>query len=81
MVNDREDVSAQRAAVARARTDLGAALALLGAESKRAQKAAESKRGTPDLPAVYAALNGVLRAEEDLDTATYDLHTAAGGHG
>lgn len=74
-----EDVAPQRAALADARAHLARALDDLSAAAHDAARAARSKRGTPDLPAVYAHTNAVRRAEETVDLAALDLDTAAGG--
>ena len=78
MRRDREDLTRQTAALAEARAALAEALDDLALEAKDAAKAARSKRGPPDLPAVYAAGNAVRRAEEAVDLATLDLATAGG---
>ncbi len=75
---DREDLTRQQEALAAARADLAAALDLLEREAKDAARAARTKRGVPDLPAVHAAARGVERAEEALDLAALDVRTAAG---
>jgi hypothetical protein len=75
---DREDLTRQREAVAAARSDLAARLDELEREAKTAARAARTKRGQPDLPAVHAASRAVERAEEALDLAALDLRTAAG---
>ncbi len=76
-----EDLTAQRDAVTTAHSNLHDALSILAGEAALAAKVARRKGGQPDLPAVYAAANAVRRAEEALDTATYDLSTASGEHG
>jgi hypothetical protein len=76
-----EDVAEQRAALETARAVLSDALFELAETAAKEAKAARSKRGTPDLPAVYAAVRHVWRAEEAVDTATYDLQTASGEDG
>jgi len=81
MRGDREDVSAQRDAVAAARTELAAALEALAWEARHAAKAAARAKGQPDLEAVAACHNRVGRAGEALDMAVYDLHTASGEDG
>lgn len=81
MRGDREDVTAQRAAVAAARDALASALALLDSEARTAGKAAARPKGNPDLEAVTRAHNAVQRAGEALDIAVYDLHTASGEDG
>lgn len=78
---DREDTLRQQMRVLVARQNLAEALSNLAGEAALAGKAAKTKTGSPDLPAVYAASRAVERAEEALDTATYDLHTARGGDG
>lgn len=75
---DREDLTRQRDALDGARADLAAALDDLEREAKSAARAARTKRGAPDLPAVHAAARAVERAEEALDLAALDLRTAAG---
>ncbi|MCU1692490.1 MAG: hypothetical protein JWM64_1581 [Frankiales bacterium] len=75
---DREDLSRQQEALAQARADLAVALDDLSSEAHTASRAARSKRGVPDLPAVHAAARAVERAEEALDLAALDVRTAAG---
>ncbi|MCW2776281.1 MAG: hypothetical protein JWN17_6 [Frankiales bacterium] len=75
---DREDLTRQQEALAAARADLAAALDDLESEAHTAARAARSKRGVPDLPAVHAAARAVERAEEALDLAALDVRTAAG---
>lgn len=75
---DREDLSRQQEALAVARADLAAALDDLEREAKTAARAARTKRGQPDLPAVHAAARAVERAEEAVDLAALDVRTAAG---
>lgn len=65
-------------AITDARTHLFHALDALEAEAHAAKMAAKSKRGTPDLPAVYGAVSSLRRAEEELDLAVLDRDTAAG---
>lgn len=81
MIRPSEDTAEQRAALADARDALALALEDLSGIAHREAKAAGSKRGRPDVDAVYAAVNAVRRAETDLDTATYDLATASGADG
>lgn len=69
-----EETREQRAQVEHARMVLRDALTALAGVAKRAAR-------TLDLDDVRAAINRVDRAEEALDTASYDLHTAAGGDG
>ena len=78
---DREDLTAQRERVAETRAHLHDALSTLAGEAARAAKAARTKTGRPDLPAVYAASRAVERAEEAVDQAVYDLQTAGGEDG
>jgi predicted RNase H-like HicB family nuclease len=75
---DREDLHRQREAVDEARVALAAALDALEREAHTAARASRTRRGTPDLPGVYAAARAVERAEEALDLAALDLRTAAG---
>ena len=75
---DREDLSRQQEALAAARADLAAALDDLEREATTAARAARTKRGLPDLPAVHAAARAVERAEEAVDLAALDVRTAAG---
>jgi hypothetical protein len=75
---DREDLHRQREAVDAARADLAATLDDLEREAHTAARAARTRRGVPDLPAVHAAARAVERAEETLDLAALDLRTAAG---
>lgn len=79
MRSDREDLTVQREQLAAARGELAASLETLAAEAKSAAKAARTKTGRPDLPEVYAATRAVERAEEAVDLAALDLHTASGG--
>lgn len=75
---DREDLTRQRETLEAARADLGGRLDDLEREAKAAARAARTKRGQPDLPAVHAAARAVERAEEAVDLAALDLRTAAG---
>ncbi len=79
--HDREDTTRQQMRVLVARQFLADALSNLAGEAALAAKATRAKTGSPDLPAVYAASRAVERAEEALDTATYDLQTAQGADG
>lgn len=79
MRSDREDITAQRENLAAARADLAAKLEALADSAKRAAKAARAKTGRPDLPEVYSDARAVERAEEAVDLAAFDVHTAAGG--
>ena len=73
-----EDVSAQTEALAAARSELSDLLARLSVEAKKASKSALTKRGNPDLPTVYALSRAIERAEEAVDMAITDLHSASG---
>lgn len=81
MRRDREDTRAQAEALTAAREDLARALDVLADDAKTAAKAARTKRGRPDLDAVYTSARHVARAEEAVDLAAYDLQTASGEHG
>ncbi|MFB7890385.1 hypothetical protein ACFCZ3_20265 [Cellulosimicrobium cellulans] len=81
MRTDRDDLTAQKEGVATAREDLADALAVLQVEARKAEKAARSRTGRPDVDRVTAAHLDVDRAREALDIATYDLQTAAGHDG
>lgn len=81
MSRDREDLTAQREAVAHARTVLENALAELSATARAESKVAGRAKGNPNLEAVAADYNAVQRAGEALDMAVYDLHTASGEDG
>ena len=76
--SDREDTQAQQEAVESTRRDLAEKLADLSDESKKAAKAASSKRGNPDVRAVHAAWLAVDRAQEALEMALTDLAGAQG---
>lgn len=81
MIRRGEEVAAQESALTQARAQLAEALFDLAETAAKEAKAARTKRGTPDLPAVYAAEQAVRRAEEAVDTAAYDLQTASGEDG
>lgn len=72
------DLSAQEQALADARAKLAAVLTDLSVEAKKAAKTAATKRGTPDLPKIYALTRAVQSAEEQIDFAALDLHSASG---
>jgi hypothetical protein len=76
-----EETRTQETRVRDARDELADALHALATIARLESRAAGTKTGTPDLDAVYAAVNRVTRAEAALDIAAYDLHTAAGGDG
>lgn len=79
---DREDLTAQRDALTAARAGLHDALRAVEREAGDAARPAGSKAKRPqavDLTAYLAAHQAVLRAEQTVDLATLDLHTAAGG--
>lgn len=75
---DREDTQAQQEAVESTRRDLADKLTDLSDESKKAAKAAASKRGAPNVTAVHAAWLAVDRAQEALEIALTDLAGARG---
>jgi multidrug resistance efflux pump len=74
----RDDLSRQFAVVHAAEHDLRAALGGVEREAKVARRTA-SRASQPDLGDLYAAVNQIRRAEEALDLARLDLHTASGG--
>lgn len=82
-ITETEDVSAQRAALADAREDLARALDALAADAtaaaKRARSRARTRADRVDLTEVHTAHRTVARAEEQVDMAALDVHTAAGG--
>lgn len=73
-----EDIAEQQENLKLARAALSIALATLAHEAKIAAKSASSKHGSIDLDAVYAASRAVERAEETVDLAALDVHTASG---
>jgi hypothetical protein len=82
---DREDLSRQRQAVDRARTDLAEALALVEQEAKVLRRAVQSNRplANPEQFSaargpVEEAANDAMRAADTLWQALFDLSTASG---
>lgn len=77
---DREDTATQEAAVEKAREALAAALDGLEMEARAAARVLRRKslRGNVDLTPVHTEVRTVSRAEEALDLALLDLHTARG---
>lgn len=71
-----ENVAAQEEALEAAHEVLRYELKQLATEAAFAWKA--GKRRNADLPAVYARVNAVRRAEEAVDLAALDLATAQG---
>lgn len=76
---DREDLSDQTGHLAASKDELLTALAVLQGAAKDAQRGSGGKRWQPQLGTVHAAFLAVQRAEEAVDLAALDLHTAAGG--
>lgn len=68
-----EDVSVQSDRLVKARLGLTYAL------DEAARLAKHTSRYFGDINEFYAAVNAVRRAEEELDLAELDLHTARGG--
>lgn len=80
---DREDLSAQQDALARARDGLVDALDRLIDDARAARRAASGTkvnlpRITAELAPVYGASRAVERAEQLLDMAATDLASASG---
>lgn len=75
---DFEDITAQQERLTATRAALAASLTALAVEAKSCAKAAANKHSTPDLNPVYAAVRNVERAEEAVDLAALDVHTASG---
>lgn len=76
-----DGVARQERALAAAHAQLADALGALATESTRAAKACARKRPAPDMDRVRAAMRDVDLAEQNVDTAVYDLACAKGAHG
>lgn len=75
-----EDLTAQRARLTDARTNLSEALAAVESEAKTLRKRYGNNRDA-DLTTFYTFVNAVRTAEEAYDLARYDLATADGEDG
>lgn len=74
---DRIDLRPQRARVHECQQDLDRALAEMEKTAKHARRTLRHARQL-DLAGVHGAASAVRRAEEALDIAQLDLHTASG---